>query len=149
VAERDLEGGPWRDVPGAGAAGGLGFGLLAFTGATLTGGAALVADLVGLTEAARGAQLVITGEGALDDRSLTGKVVEHVAGVARDAGAGVYAIAGRATLSDTGFFDEVAELGPGGPNNAAALVAEHAARLAANTGRRSSPPRGGAARPSS
>jgi glycerate kinase len=73
VAERDLPGGPWRDLPGAGAAGGLGFGLAAFTGANLLPGAALVADLVGLDAALAGAEAVLTGEGALVAQSAAGK----------------------------------------------------------------------------
>lgn len=64
------------DVPGAGAAGGVGYALLHW-GATLVPGAAAVARITGLEEAARAADLVITGEGRFDAQSLTGKVVGH------------------------------------------------------------------------
>ncbi len=63
VVERDLDGGPWRDLPGAGAAGGLGFGLAAFCGARLVPGAPLVAELVELERKLDGASIVVTGEG--------------------------------------------------------------------------------------
>ena len=74
------EGGPdLRDLPGAGAAGGLGGGLLAFTGATLKPGADLVLDLVGFREAIRGAHLVLTGEGRLDGSTANNKAPAAVA----------------------------------------------------------------------
>src|SRR5699024_10323685 len=69
VVERDLPAGPWRDVEGAGAAGGLGFGLLAFCSARIRGGAEVVAELVGYASAVVGADIVITGEGKLDSQS--------------------------------------------------------------------------------
>ena len=67
---------------GAGAAGGLGFGLLAFAGARLRPGVEVVMDAVGFEERIVGADLVITGEGSLDEQSLRGKVP---AGVLRAA----------------------------------------------------------------
>lgn len=70
--------------PGAGAAGGLGFALLAL-GATRQPGIALVADAVGLAERARAADLVVTGEGAFDFSSRAGKVPHGVAGTAEAA----------------------------------------------------------------
>lgn len=94
VVEREVPGGPWRDLAGAGAAGGLGFGLAALLGGRLVAGAGLVADLVGLDEALRGADLVVTGEGSLDETTAAGKVVAHVAGRARAASVPVVAIAG-------------------------------------------------------
>jgi glycerate 2-kinase len=95
AAERDLPGGPWRDLSGAGAAGGLGFGLAALCGAELVGGAALVDALVGFSAALDGADLVITGEGSLDAQTATGKVPAHVRSAARERGVRVAAIAGR------------------------------------------------------
>lgn len=70
-------------APGTGAAGGLGLGLAAALGGRLVPGAAWVAERVGLAAAVAGADLVITGEGRLDAASGEGKVVGHVAAVAR------------------------------------------------------------------
>jgi glycerate kinase len=72
------------DEPGAGAAGGLGFGLFAL-GGTRRSGIAWVADAVGLAAQARWADLVITGEGAYDYSSRSGKVVYGVAEIAGQA----------------------------------------------------------------
>jgi len=72
-----------RELPGAGAAGGLGFALLAL-GAHRRAGIDVVADAVGLTARIAAVDLVITGEGSFDASSLTGKVVSGVA--ARAAG---------------------------------------------------------------
>jgi glycerate 2-kinase len=83
-----------RAVPGAGAAGGLGFGLLAFCDARLVSGVELAFDLVGFDAALAGADLVITGEGRIDAQTLRGKVVAGVAGRARAAGVPAYAIGG-------------------------------------------------------
>ncbi|WP_202875933.1 glycerate kinase [Kribbella speibonae] len=68
-----------RDAPGAGAAGGVGFAALALLGAELRPGIDLVLDLVRFREQAAGADLVITGEGALDEQTLYGKAVAGVA----------------------------------------------------------------------
>jgi glycerate kinase len=85
-----------RDIPGAGAAGGLGGGLVAL-GGRLEAGYRLVSDLVGLPEALGQADMVITGEGALDATSFTGKVVDGVLGDAAALGIPSLVIAGRAT----------------------------------------------------
>lgn len=69
--------------PGAGAAGGLGFGLMAFHGAAVESGFDLVARTLGLRERLAGADLVITGEGRLDASSLHGKTVIGVARLCR------------------------------------------------------------------
>lgn len=82
------------DMPGAGAAGGLGGGLVAFCGATLTPGAALVAETVGLEEKIRGADLVITGEGKLDGQTAGGKAPLGVARLAKKHGVPCIALAG-------------------------------------------------------
>ncbi|MPZ86854.1 MAG: glycerate kinase [Nitriliruptorales bacterium] len=131
AVERDLEGGPWRDLPGAGAAGGLGFALLAFCNAKLVPGADAVADLVGLEPALRGAAVAITGEGSLDAQSAAGKAPNYVLGRARNFGVRVLAIAGRVHDGAGAAFDAVADLGPEGLERAAALVEERAADLAA------------------
>jgi glycerate kinase len=93
LAERHLER-RLRELPGAGAAGGLGFGLMAFAGAELTSGFALVAETLGLEARIRAADLVITGEGRLDAQSLNGKGPSGVAGMARRLGRPVVAFAG-------------------------------------------------------
>jgi glycerate 2-kinase len=83
-----------RDLPGAGAAGGLGFGLLAFCGARLVRGIELALDVVGFDAALADADLVITGEGRIDQQTLRGKVVAGVSGRARAAGVPAFAIGG-------------------------------------------------------
>ena len=83
-----------RDVPGVGAAGGLGFAARAVLGASFRPGIELVAQLSGLAEAVCGADLVITGEGRLDGQSLHGKTPVGVARVAQTAGVPVIALAG-------------------------------------------------------
>jgi glycerate kinase len=93
VLRRDL-GADVVDVPGAGAAGGLGAGLLAFTHARLTPGARLVLETLDFDARLRGAGLVITAEGRLDTQTGYGKAVGAVAAAARRAGAGVIALAG-------------------------------------------------------
>jgi glycerate kinase len=75
-------GGAVVDRPGMGAAGGLGFGLVAGLGAEIRPGAAYLCELAGLGGACDGADLVITGEGRFDQTSLGGKVVGHVLDVA-------------------------------------------------------------------
>nr|WP_288499414.1 glycerate kinase [uncultured Pseudomonas sp.] len=80
--------------PGVGAAGGLGFAAKAFLGARFRPGIELVAELSGLAEAVRGADLVITGEGRLDAQSLHGKTPVGVARVAREQSVPVIALAG-------------------------------------------------------
>jgi glycerate kinase len=84
----------WQQEPGVGAAGGLGFALKAFLGASFCPGIQLVARISGLAEAVVGADLVITGEGRLDSQTLHGKTPAGVAEVARQAGVPVIALAG-------------------------------------------------------
>ena len=83
-----------RGVPGAGAAGGLGFGLLAFCRAELRSGFEVVAEAVGLREAIAGSDLVITGEGCLDGQTLEGKGPAGIALLARQLGKPVLAFGG-------------------------------------------------------
>lgn len=84
--------------PGAGAAGGTGFGLLTL-GAHFQPGAELILNLIGFQEQLANAQLVIAGEGSLDLQSLLGKAPIAVAKAAVAAGVPVIAVAGRVTLS--------------------------------------------------
>lgn len=83
-----------RDVPGAGAAGGVGFAALALLGAELRPGIELVLEMVGFRDQLLDADLVITGEGALDEQTLHGKAVSGVSAAARTAGAPVVAVCG-------------------------------------------------------
>ncbi len=82
-----------RTIPGGGAAGGLAGGLAAI-GAHLVAGFDLVADEVGLADRLQGADLVVTGEGFLDDQSFAGKAVGGVAELARVAAVPVLVVAG-------------------------------------------------------
>jgi len=86
-----------RDLPGAGAAGGLGFGLVAFCGASLSSGIDLVLDAVQFESHLEGADLVITGEGRLDEQTLQGKTISGVLRRAQSAGVPVVALAGAVT----------------------------------------------------
>ncbi len=93
VIERDL-GVSVLDVPGAGAAGGLGAGLIAFLGAEVRPGFEIVAEVTRLAERIAEAHLVITGEGRLDGQTAYGKSVARVAGLAREASVAVIAVPG-------------------------------------------------------
>ncbi|TFF14382.1 glycerate kinase [Pseudomonas sp. BCA14] len=87
-----------RDEPGSGAAGGLGFAAKAFLGAQFRAGVDVVAELVGLDDAVRGADLVMTGEGRFDAQTLRGKTPFGVARIAQRHQVPVIVIAG--TLGD-------------------------------------------------
>jgi glycerate 2-kinase len=91
-ADRDV-----RDVPGAGAAGGLGAALIAL-GAEVESGAGVVRRLTGLDTALDEAQLVITGEGSFDFQSLRGKLVTRVAGAAAERGTPCVVLAGQVSV---------------------------------------------------
>ena len=86
-----------RDEAGAGAAGGLGFGLMSFCGAKIRPGFDVVAEAVDLESKMKYADLVITGEGSLDRQTLEGKTPAGVANLARKLGKRVFAIVGRAS----------------------------------------------------
>jgi glycerate 2-kinase len=90
-----------RDEPGAGAAGGVGFAALAVLGAQLRPGIDLLLDLLGFDRLVDGADLVVVGEGSLDEQSLRGKAPVGVARRARAAGVpSVVAVCGRRALGD-------------------------------------------------
>jgi glycerate kinase len=97
-------------APGAGAAGGLGFGLLRFAGAAVVPGFDLVAEALRLGERIAAADLVITGEGSLDAQTLGGKGPAGVAALARAAGVPVVAVAGRVEACAAALFDAVLTL---------------------------------------
>ena len=99
-------------APGAGAAGGLGFGLLRFADAILRPGFEMVADALALEERLATADIVITGEGSLDAQTLSGKGPAGLARMAREAGAMVVGIGGRVTpeVRESGLFDQIGSL---------------------------------------
>lgn len=82
------------DTPGAGAAGGMGAGCMAFLGARMRSGIEAVLDTVGFDARLDGAELVITGEGRVDGQSVHGKVISGVAKRTRPRGIPLVAIAG-------------------------------------------------------
>lgn len=92
-------------VPGAGAAGGMGAALLAFCGAELRQGIEIVTEALGLDALVRDASLVITGEGRIDSQTVHGKVPIGVARVAKRYNKPVVAIAGSLT-ADVGVVHE-------------------------------------------
>jgi glycerate kinase len=102
----------YRDKPGAGAAGGLGFGLMSFCGATIRPGFDVVAEAVSLESKMKYADVVITGEGSLDRQTLEGKTPAGVARLARKLGKKVFAIVGRnkGDRQVDELFDEVYQL---------------------------------------
>lgn len=126
----DLLGGD-PDAPGAGAAGGLGFGLASGWGARLEDGAAMIAEEIGLSAAIATADVVVTGEGRFDDQSLRGKVVGHLLD-----------LAGRGTACTVVVAGSAASAAPGGT---------HLIQLARSSpdppGRRWAIPRGGSTTP--
>ncbi len=82
------------DLPGAGAAGGMGAGMVAFFGATLKAGIDTVLDTVNFERIAADADMIITGEGRIDSQSLRGKVVIGIAQRAKEINVPVVAIVG-------------------------------------------------------
>lgn len=125
-------------MPGAGAAGGIGASLVAFLGATFRSGVELVMEAAGFGERLHGADLVVTGEGTLDEQSLRGKVAGGVLAAAAAAGVPAVVLCGRATVRPAGatvrslverFGVEAATAG------AAASLAELAAETARDLAR--------------
>ncbi len=98
--------GALANAPGAGAAGGLGFGLLFFGCGSLLPGAPWVLQTGGLADALRGAALVVVGEGAFDRTSLEGKLTGEVIRWATEAGVPVVLLAPRATDVPPGVLVE-------------------------------------------
>ena len=133
------EGEGLAEQPGAGAAGGLAWGLMKFANATLRPGFDIVADAVQLNEQIAKADLVITGEGSLDAQSLEGKGPIGVIRLARQQGKKTAAIAGQITseVKDSGLLDHMVSLVDTGHPvpyliaNAQALVEEGASKMGA------------------
>jgi len=119
------------EQPGAGAAGGLGFAALAFLNARFEAGVEVVAQACGLHQAVRGADLLFTGEGRLDDQTLRGKTAAGVARIARGEGVPVVALAGSLACGYQALYDAgiaaAFSLAPGPVDLAYAL--QHAERL--------------------
>lgn len=97
-----------RELPGAGAAGGLGWGLATFAGARLAPGFSLIAEQRALANALATATICFTGEGRIDGQTLRGKVVHGVAGIAGPLGVPVVAFGGSI---DASAETELAALG--------------------------------------
>ena len=128
-------------IPGGGAAGGLAAGAFAFMDAQLVPGSQAVIDALGLGDAIRDADYVITGEGRFDGQSARGKVVAGIAAVAKKCGVPVIVIAGdvapeSSSQGDIEFVRAIASRRPGMPldqalKRAAELLEEAAAGAAA------------------
>ncbi len=121
------------ELPGAGAAGGLGAGLVAFGGASLGSGIDLVLDVVGFEAALAGTDLILTGEGRLDGQTLHGKTIAGVLRRAARREVPVVALAGSlggspATLYQAGLLAAFAL--PPGPLTLDEAIAAAPARLA-------------------
>jgi glycerate 2-kinase len=106
-----------RGVPMTGCAGGLSGGLWAFRAAELLPGAAYVLDALSFEQLAAGATLVITGEGALDEQTFTGKAVAEVVARCARLGLPCYAVVGQSRLSPA----RAADLGLAGVLEASTL----------------------------
>lgn len=87
------------ELPGAGAAGGIGYGALVALGARFRPGIEVMLDVLGFASALARATLVVTGEGSLDEQTLHGKAPAGVAAAARAAGIEVVAVCGRLALA--------------------------------------------------
>ena len=96
----NASGHPAADTPGAGAAGGVGFAAIAALGATARPGIDLMLELTGFATHLSGADLVVTGEGSLDEQTLHGKAPAGVAAAARAAGVPVVTVSGRNLLTE-------------------------------------------------
>ena len=124
-------------LPGAGAAEGIGWALMAFLGASTRPGAEVVAEVIGLKERIAWAELVLTGEGSVDAQTLDGKTVAGVAAVAKDSYAACVVLAGRVSPDADALFDHgvtaIMPIVPGPMDEATALAsaAENIERAAA------------------
>jgi glycerate kinase len=138
VVRRDL-GVDVIDVPGAGAAGGLGAGLIAFSRARIEPGFEVVAQAVRLRQHVASADAVVTGEGCLDRQTAFGKTAAGVARLAREARRPVLAVVGSVEPgAPVGAFDAVDAIVPDLANadEALARAPELVARAAEAAGRR-------------
>lgn len=128
----------FQEIPGTGAAGGLGYGLMTFCRAKLVPGFDCIANALDAEQFIRNADIVITGEGSLDSQSLNGKTPIGVAKLARKHKIPVYAIAGKIEDKEELLlhFDDLDSILDGhvtledAINNASELLSESAKRLA-------------------
>lgn len=134
VTGRDI-----ADVPGAGAAGGLGGAFLAFMDARLERGVDMVLDALGFDSIIEGADLVITGEGRIDAQTMTGKTPYGVLQRALAHGVPAVAVGGSVDLENVGYikgFEHIVQVAPEGMALSEAMKPETAAaniRLAIST----------------
>ena len=136
VVEAQLEVGI-AELAGGGAGGGLAAGLVAATGGRIESGAGLVAQAVGLEDAVREADLMVTGEGRLDAQTAFGKTVALVAALAERHGRPCLAVAGSVEALPAGIADVETLLGEEvGEAEAMARAAELAAAAAERLVRR-------------
>ena len=91
---REITGGDQENSPGAGAAGGLGYGMKAFLGARLQMGIETVLDTVHFDEKLAGTAMVFSGEGRIDSQSVRGKVISGIAKRTKAAGVPLVAVVG-------------------------------------------------------
>ncbi len=98
-----------KNIPGAGAAGGLGYGLATFLGAELVSGSELVLLEIGFRRAVQSADLVITGEGKFDHQSRYGKIVSQVLSISKAVDTPVYGIFGKID-TDSSDFEKTVQL---------------------------------------
>jgi glycerate kinase len=123
------------EEPGAGAAGGLGYGLRCFGGAKLEPGFSLFARYAKLEQRLQKVDLVLTGEGAIDDSSMMGKGVGELAGLCKRLNVPCIGMGGTVTSGDT--FQKTYALTPDfvSKEEAFANPAAHLEALAAKAGR--------------
>ncbi len=117
-----------RDVPGSGAAGGLGAGLIAFCGAKIAGGFDVMASISRLADSVEKADIVLTGEGSFDYQTLYGKTPAGVIGIASKFDVPVIVITGRISESDEMKLGEkvaVYSVSPGPMEEEAAMIRAH------------------------
>lgn len=107
IAENQLNKPGLPEMPGTGAAGGMGFGAMIFLGATLRRGIDLVMDLTRFDQALESADLVITGEGKLDGQTLHGKLIHGICQRAGKSGVPVIALCGQLTAT----AEQIAQIG--------------------------------------
>ena len=104
IMERDLHCSV-AEMPGAGAAGGMGAGCVAFLGAELKSGIETILDVVGFNDVITGSDLVITGEGRIDSQSIHGKVISGIAKRTAAKGVPLLALVGSIHPSAAGAYD--------------------------------------------
>ncbi len=125
ILERDL-GMAVADMQGAGAAGGLGAGAVAFLRGRIVSGIQEIIAVCGLRERLQGADWVITGEGCFDEQSLYGKVPSGVRAAAAGAGVRIAVVAGRVRLAERRWreagFQAVAAAAPTGVSEETAMA---------------------------